>query len=109
MENFKIGEYVKLSEKEKSFAKITYKKKNSFLVEQLLSISKTKNHFVKSLVEQELVFINKKMEIKLSEVKSSVQIIGLSEFVSKFYDFETSSFDLDKIKTDDTYLVRFFK
>ena len=103
---FNIGDFVRLEGKTAVMAKITYSKASTVHLEQLDVLSKTRNKFVTPLLSAELVFLNKKMEVKMPQIKSKLNVLLLSAFVKQFFDFELRCFNTDKIQEEKAMLVR---
>ena len=107
MTELNVDDFFMILEKRPTIGKAKSIKPNTIIIEELDYLSKIKNVNVKSLIKNEIAFIDKKSEIQQSKKKEKLKVMGLSELVAKYYDFGLERFKTDVLEAENIHLLRF--
>jgi hypothetical protein len=107
MEDVKIGDFVRFSGKEGRFGQVKHVGGTSLVLELLETVDKAKNQHVHWLVPEEVVQTQKRVEIPTSRITEKANVLNLSAFLDKYYDFNSKTFDTENIILSGDILMRF--
>lgn len=107
METYSVDDYVQLSGKVPTYGRVTAITPKGYLVEMLETIEKTKNVHIQPLFPEEMALISKRVEVTQSKVSKRVSVYFLSDFVKKYYNTFSKSFDTENMLMSGDFLVRF--
>ena len=106
MENWKVGDFVRMTDKERTAGKISAIKGKTIILEPLKTMTKLKNKSVEGLVETEMTLIGKKEEFNVAQIYERLNVYYMSDFIKNYYDFESSNLKLEKFSIEMPILLR---
>ena len=106
MEDTKVGDFVRFSGKEAKVGQVKQLVGGSVVLELLETVDKAKNQHLRALIPEEVVQTQKKVEVPLGRVSEKVNVVHLSQFCQKYFDFSSQTFDTENIILNGDLLMR---
>lgn len=101
-----MGDFVRFSGKEGRFGQLKQFIGGSAVLEIVDTSDKVKNQHVHPLIPEEVFQSQKRVEVTLGRIEGTINVLNLSEFCHKYYDFPSRSFNTENIILSGDLLLR---